>query len=121
MREDVILELQRKSELACILFKSKGKGRFDSSRFGRFVDVTSTFRPRVAPVPSLVNTVKGSVSFREGRRDERMVQEGRDTYVITVDSARAISRKFAEQRQRREKKRAAARARQRDEERRGKS
>ena len=37
---------------AAVLFKAKGKGRFDSRRFGNFVSVSSSFRPRVAPVDS---------------------------------------------------------------------
>ena len=56
MREDVVLRLQRKSEFAAVLFKAKGKGRFDARRFGNFVTVSSSFRPRVAPVASLIRT-----------------------------------------------------------------
>ena len=56
MREDVVLRLQRKSEFAAVLFKAKGKGRFDARRFGNFVTVSSSFRPRVAPVDSLIRT-----------------------------------------------------------------
>eukprot|EP00939_MAST-03C_sp_MAST-3C-sp1_P000332 g332.t1 len=114
MREDVVIELQRKSELACILFKAKGKGNFDKNRFGRFVEISNSFRPRVAPVSDLVSTVEGTITFRETRSDERLSQEGRGSYTICVDSSRAVSRKFAEQRQRREAKRSAVRERQRD-------
>ena len=68
MREDVVLRLQRKSEFAAVLFKAKGKGRFDSRRFGNFVSVSSSFQPRVAPVDSLIRTSLSSVVFERSVR-----------------------------------------------------